>query len=380
MEWSPRSGYNGICYIEPYIYIAGGYDGDNKHTAGLSNTWSLNVKTLEWKELANMFSKRLYLTCSAYRENNSFFAVGGGTSVTEFKRIPSESSRSGFEKVQIRPFPLFKNDKGKLKLVEEYDIKNNVWRTLPYMRDFRSDSSSIVINHNLIVCGGFDGKKCLDSVEYFNYRGAQMWCYLSSMRTLRSGLSLVYYQDSLVAMGGYPGKIEDDFGHKKDGPRLDTWEILTGVTELFENISLTEKMQDKTSQEYEKLKSRQDSFNWKPLPSKFNTGRSNFGACVLNDNEIIICGGYNHQSIEDEETGELKGGTLNNCERFVGNLYNQVKTSSAICGFSSSPTFRKTGWEEIDSLPVELSAMTVVTVSSSDEPLSRLLGKSFGSH
>merc|ERR1719219_364036 len=322
--------YNGRAFVEPYLYIFGGYDGERMNSTGMPNAYKVNIETLEWTEIAPLKVKRLYITGSALGDG-SVLALGGSSS-KKASMIINYMDETGDRS--------FINETGRMSIVEEYIISENRWRRLPNMIDCRSDASACSHKDIVYVAGGFNGKECLNSVEMY-IQDFHQWTKLPNMNEMRSGLSLVIYQGNLLAICGFGGKKEEGTGKKG---RHRTVECLK-----LDHETLRYKHQKKGGEV------------WRELPAKLNEGRSNFGACVLNDNQIVVCGGFNT-------------GTLRSCERWHGSL--EEVSSLAYAKFEvmeSRRHFKKTGWHQVQELPIEMSAMSVVTIQSRDKPLTSVL-------
>lgn len=322
--------YNGRAFLEPYLYIFGGYDGQRSNSTGMDSAYKINIQTLEYEQIAPLGVKRLYITGCPLGDD-SVVALGGSSNkkASKIKKYIEDTGDSSFI-----------NDSGRMMVVEQYIIKENRWRRLPNMIKARSDASACSYKDIVYVAGGFDGKECLASVEMY-VRDFHQWTELPAMNQKRSGLSLVLYQGNLLALCGFGGKsTSQEEGEPKKRGRHKTVECLP---------------LDRATLKYNHKKDT----SWRILPAELNEGRSNFGACVLNDNQIVVCGGFNT-------------GTLRSCERWHGSL-EEVK-SLLYKGFENGPTdYKKGDWHKIEDLPVEMSAMSVVTVSSTKKPLTGLL-------
>ena len=117
------------------------------------------------------------------------------------------------------------------------------------------------------MIGGFDGKNCHRTIEYYIPERDQWITENSQMSVKRSGVGAVGLMDNVViAMGGFNGST-----------RLSS-------TELFDIREGT----------------------WH-LISSMNTPRSNFGVAVLNSTPFVL-GGYNQdRTIKEVEMLDLKG-------------------------------------------------------------------------
>ena len=303
--------YSGSCFLDPYVYIVGGYDGNINNNGGMNNCYKFDVNLCAWSEIAPLKQERLYLACCSYPEKNCIFAIGGGT-----KGFPRMGTWDELRDYINRDYI---NSKGKLKLVEKYDISTNEWTRLPNMHEYRSDCSAIISNDKLFVAGGFNGSFCLKSVEYYDFEYNNHWVKLKDMTLPRSGLGLIYYDNSLVVIGGYGGRRKIRRRRKIDQPYLrfirfiyilvslcitfviDTlcdifsaffektlgyklWSYNGARRNSCEMLKCFEEESDTNADEMQTRKrtySLKEDEEWKVLPLKMNTGRSNFGACVV---------------------------------------------------------------------------------------------------
>ena len=225
--------YHGTAFVGNYLYIFGGYNGDAMNNAGISIAFRLSISTKVWEKLPDLFQRRLYIA-GASSNTGTVLAIGGNTDKSEHEHKS------------------YINDSGRCKIVEEYLPERQVWRRLPDMLEHRSDASAVCTKNFIFVAGGFNGDHCLRSVEVYDYDNHQ-WFFIDSLVSPRSGLCLLSYQDHLLAIGGFGGN---------KNTRHHSFECLS--VEKF----------------------RQSS--WKKHPAKLETGRSNFGATVINNFEIGI--------------------------------------------------------------------------------------------
>ena len=61
---------------------------------------------------------------------------------------------------------------------------------------------AVSLDGKLYVIGGYDGKKCMDSVERYN-PATNEWVFVAPMSVRRRGCVTVIFQDRIFAMGGY---------------------------------------------------------------------------------------------------------------------------------------------------------------------------------
>lgn len=321
--------YNGTAYIEPFLYIYGGYDGNRENSHGISEAWKCNMETLVWEAIAPINIRRLYIAGTSMGDH-SVVAIGGssGRNSKEIRDYMTETNDKSFI-----------NDSGRMRAVEQYLIKEKRWRRLPNMIEHRSDASACCHNNFLYVAGGFNGKSCLNSAEIYN-PDEHLWTKLPNMFEKRSGLSLIIYQNNILAMCGFGGRNTNDNDEEGARPRKKRHKTVECLKLDDEGVLPDQK-------------------EWKLLPAKLGEGRSNFGACVINDNQIVVCGGFND-------------GTLKSCERWIGSIEKVASTRYSEYETEYERTkrqYRESGWHYINDLPVEMSAMSVLTIKSSSKPL-----------
>ena len=152
---------------------------------------------------------------------------------------------------------------GRLKSAEVYCPVRNQWDKISDMNCSRSDFASTVYNQAIYAIGGFNGDEYLNSIEKYDV-ASNNWTIVGHMVTPRSGASAIAHGDKIYIIGGFDGT-----------QRLSSVECFTpGVTRCV----------------------------WHQVPSLANC-RSNFSACVLNDNEIAVIGGFKKNAMD--EIGEV---------------------------------------------------------------------------
>lgn len=229
----PRA-YHGAAVIGHQIYCIGGFNGIEHF-----NTCTVfDAIKKQWREIAPMHSKRCYV--SVCELNGKIYAMGGHNGVD------------------------------RLRTVECYCPEKNQWTILQSMSIERSDAHATVlngriyilgspvtpiathllsVNSNINFLGGFNGSRCLDSVEWYNV-AQNTWHDAVEMTTRRSGLSCIAHNGYIYAIGGFNGAT-----------RLCTGEKYDPYTE-----------------------------NWSPI-REMGTPRSNFGIEIIDD-MIFVIGGF----------------------------------------------------------------------------------------
>ena len=158
--------------VDQYIYVISGY----KNTT-LPSVERLNINKGIWQEISDVNVARTKFG-SVSVKGEKIYAIGG-------KLV----------------------DGTRTDLIEEYDVKNDLW-TISEMRlpSSRSGFSIVLLNEKqLIVIGGNDGQ-VLDSMDLLNLQTGE-WSSLPSMRTKRDELAVTIGPDGKIyAIGGYGGQ------------------------------------------------------------------------------------------------------------------------------------------------------------------------------
>lgn len=147
------------------------------------------------------------------------------------------------------------NEARRLSTSEKLDLATNQWTMLPDLTVARSDAGAVVHNGNVYIAGGFNGNEYLRTVEVLMADSTE-WKELPLMNSKRGGVACVVFRNRLYAIGGCDGT-----------KRLNTVESI----DLLDNDA-----------------------TWQYEPNMMQ-GRSNFGACSLDD-RIVVAGGYIHPS------------------------------------------------------------------------------------
>lgn len=166
-EERPRA-YHGLAAHDKFIYIVGGFDGQNY----FNSMRKLDLTNTKLTEEAPMKHRRCYVSCTTL--GHEIYALGG---MDGQKRLAS---------------------------CEVYDCKKKRWSILADMSQKRSDADSSAANNKVYVAGGFNGHECLNSTEFYDKASAQ-WTRVTPMRSKRSGVSLITLNDKIFAVGGFDG-------------------------------------------------------------------------------------------------------------------------------------------------------------------------------
>ena len=91
---------------------------------------------------------------------------------------------------------------GKESSMEKYDVVKNEMKTLPSLPYKVSDMATVAYKDNIIILGGYDGKKSLNDALMFNVTTHE-YKRLPSMLEKRTGSAAVIMGDVIVVMGGH---------------------------------------------------------------------------------------------------------------------------------------------------------------------------------
>lgn len=101
-----------------------------------------------------------------------------------------------------------------LRSVEKYEFNVGQWSTIAPMLTPRSGAGCAALNnHHIFVCGGYDGRFHLSTVESYSIITGQ-WTNMSSLTVSRCYCTATSLNGKIVVCGGYDGKVS--FGFFKD--------------------------------------------------------------------------------------------------------------------------------------------------------------------
>ncbi|KAI6180000.1 Kelch repeat-containing protein kel-10 [Aphelenchoides besseyi] len=186
---------------------------------------SFNLDTMEWDQqhFVPMNESRCYVNAVALDESH-ILAAGG------YDRTSRHQS------------------------AEMFSFERNVWTTVSSMNFIRSDGAAVELNEKVYVIGGFNGRSCQRSVEFYDANVDHWFLLGRDMREKRSGVGGLSIHGVLMAIGGYNGK--------KRLSSVEFYDPREGLWHLAEPMNLK---------------------------------RSNFGYSQLRDDPMIV-GGYDGQS------------------------------------------------------------------------------------
>ncbi|XP_067122148.1 kelch-like protein 10 [Centruroides vittatus] len=163
----PRA-YHRCAVMDNHIYIIGGYDG----VEFFNTCWCFDILTLEWQEIAPMYSHRCYVSVATVGRH--IYALGGF------------------------------NGRVRLRSAEKYNCDTNQWTMIAPMNNERSDASATELSGSVYIVGGFNGNEFLSCAEFYN-PDTNQWTNISSMKTRRCGVCCINYNGYLYVFGGFNG-------------------------------------------------------------------------------------------------------------------------------------------------------------------------------
>ena len=189
------------------------------------------------------------------------------------------------------------------------------------------------MRNSIYVAGGFTGKECVSSVEFYSFDTLQ-WSVITPMRIPRSGVSVVSYLDGLVVLGGFDGHtrlrtveyydFEEQSWHKM--PRMHTkrfFILIKQITVKNRNSHIGFFKNKNIMKVFLFLYSLYIRYSDYVLFMKYlSKHRSNFASCVIGK-KLYVMGGFNDPS------------TCSNTECFI-NTFNQADSFSKECNICYS--------------------------------------------
>ncbi|KAI6170328.1 BACK domain-containing protein [Aphelenchoides besseyi] len=95
---------------------------------------------------------------------------------------------------------------GRHKNAEVFHFGPNIWTTISPMNFVRSDGAAIELNKKVYVIGGFNGRTCLRTVEYYDPNQDRWFVLEKEMREKRSGVGGLSIHGVLMVTGGFNGR------------------------------------------------------------------------------------------------------------------------------------------------------------------------------
>lgn len=95
-------------------------------------------------------------------------------------------------------------DANKGATIDMFSLRENTWETLANMSGRRLQFGAAVVEKKLVVAGGRDGLKTLNTVECFDFK-TKSWNPLPPMSIHRHGLGVAVLEGPLYAVGGHDG-------------------------------------------------------------------------------------------------------------------------------------------------------------------------------
>ena len=90
---------------------------------------------------------------------------------------------------------------GQESKMEKYDVTKNEMKTLPSLPYKVSDMATVAYKDNIVIIGGYDGKKCLNDVAMFNVTTHEYKKWPSMLKNRRV-CTAVIMGDVIVVLGG----------------------------------------------------------------------------------------------------------------------------------------------------------------------------------
>ena len=151
------------------LIIVGGRNGQDP----VKEVEAFDLDTQQWEELSPMSSVRVFYSVVGLKDE--IYAIGG--------LIPMM---------------------GITKIVEKYDIDNNMWCRTKDLSENRSDSAYGVVGGRVVVAGGLGGQEApcfLRTGECIGHRGSS-FMKIANMPTTRSSVTTISFEDKIAVVGG----------------------------------------------------------------------------------------------------------------------------------------------------------------------------------
>ncbi|XP_043910855.1 kelch-like protein 10 [Protopterus annectens] len=192
--------YHGVAFLEGYMYIIGGYSGEDY----LSSVRRFDPVRRTWQQVAPMHSSRCFVSVTVL--NGFIYALGGF---------------DGY----IR-----------LNSAERYDPKTNQWTLISSMHEQRSDSSATTLHGKIYICGGFTGNDILFTVETYN-PATNQWTFTAPMTSRRSGIGVITHRGHVYAVGGFDGTNRLHSAEAYN-PLTNTWHTISNMVSPRSNFGI----------------------------------------------------------------------------------------------------------------------------------------------
>ncbi|KAI6195939.1 hypothetical protein M3Y94_01048500 [Aphelenchoides besseyi] len=202
------------------VVVLGGMDGNRYYDSSIS----YDLNSMKWNESNSLMNEsRCYVNATAL-DGSHIVAAGG------YDRM------------------------GRHQNAEVFHFGPNVWTTISPMHFVRSDGAAVELNKKVYVIGGFNGRTCQRSVEYYDPNQNRWFVLEKEMREKRSGVGGLSIHGVLMVTGGFNGRNRLSSVEFYD-PREGQWH----------------------------------------LAESMNLNRSNFGFSQLRDDPMVV-GGYDGHS------------------------------------------------------------------------------------
>jgi len=207
---APRA-YHAVVYHDGWLYSIGGFDGSVYY----DKVRKFNFESRTWVDCSRMYQKRCYVSASYL--DGKIYACGGldghvrlntaeeyDIKTNSWNHLPpmmsarsDASSATYADKIYIcGGF----SGQACMNSVETYKPGNTYWVQVPHMRTPRSGVVSVIHRDKLWAIGGFDGTNRLKTTEYFD---GKTWKPGPSMNKERSNFAGSSIGDKIIICGGY---------------------------------------------------------------------------------------------------------------------------------------------------------------------------------
>ena len=184
------------------------------------------------------------------------------------------------------------------------DLRTMEWTELEPMHQSRCYVTTVALDGYLYAMGGFDGtfhvppSRC-STVERFDPSTGR-WTFLSPMINARSDAGAVSYKGKIWIVGGYNGTTYLQ-SVERYSPATDTWEEMADLNLARGGLGCAVLNNRLFAIGGFSYFARLDAVEWLDLDDrsrawesapKMILKRSNFGVTVLNENQILVAGGF----------------------------------------------------------------------------------------
>ncbi|XP_015172686.1 PREDICTED: kelch-like protein 5 isoform X2 [Polistes dominula] len=172
-------------------------------------------------------------------------------------------------------------NEGSTLSIYSFSLRENSWNSVATMWGKRLQFGAAVVDRKLIIAGGRDGLKTLNTVECLDFF-PHVWYTLPPMNFHRHGLGVAVLGGPLYAVGGHDGWSFLDTVERWD-PHTKQWHIIAPMSIQRSTVgvaALNDKYDPKTD-------------TW-TMVAPMSVARDAVGVCVLGD-KLMAVGGYDGQ-------------------------------------------------------------------------------------